>query len=768
MIEANSKSKSLFVSSSQDSSRLEALRRYNILDSPPDQAIDNITMLAAQLIGVPVALVDFVEADRIWAKSHFGTDVIDYPLLPGLCASAVMSDEAAPYVINDAKADARTAHHPLVQGEAGIRFYAGVPLRTYDNHNIGALCVIDFKPREVTPEQLDILQMLAAIVMEIIELSAKASRTSQIEEIENKFKLTELQNQLILNSTAEGIHVINLDGVVIVENDAATNLLGWERGGLLGKFAHTTLHHHHADHSEYPVSDCPIYKTLGDGVRRHVASEVFWRKDGSSFPVEYSTSPLNDLDGNLCGTTVVFRDITNRKANEARIQHLAFYDALTNLPNRILFIDRLEQEIKKAQRHESRIVLMFIDLDRFKEINDTLGHDVGDKLLVEAAARLNGCVRTSDTVARLGGDEFTVVLNDISELGVEERIAQNITDALAKPFILNKETIYLSASTGVTIYPDDGLTTEKLLKNADQAMYAAKKMGRNCHQYFTKSMQDLATSRLHLITDLHSGLRNNEFYLVYQPIVDLMTGSVKKAEALIRWQHPTRGLISPVEFIPVAEDIGLIVDIGQWVFEQAAQTVKHLQQLNIKDFQISVNKSPVQFTANAEAHDDWFEYLKSLNLSGESICVEITEGLLIDTSNNLKEKLLAFRDFGVQVSLDDFGTGYSSLSYLNKFSIDYIKIDRSFINDSSSNKDSYALCEAIIAMAHKLNIKVIAEGVETEAHYNFLKNSGCDYGQGYYFSKPLMQNDFEAYLLEKSTRNLTISDSHIKYSYHKL
>jgi diguanylate cyclase (GGDEF)-like protein/PAS domain S-box-containing protein len=745
----NNKSTSLFVSSSQDITRLEALRRYNILDGQPDLALDKITELAALLLGVPVALVDLVEADRILAISHFGTETADYPLVPGFCASAIVNGDAAPYVVNDAKADARTASHPLVEGEAGIRFYAGVPLRTYDGHNIGTLCVIDFKPREITAEQLDLLQMLAVIVMELIELGAKARRANEVTEIENKFKLTELQNQLILNSTAEGIHVINLDGIVIVENEAAIKLLGWEQGGLLGKFAHTTLHHHHADNSEYPVSDCPIYKTLADGVSRQVSHEVFWRKDGTSFPVEYSTSPLKDLDGNLCGTTVVFRDITNRRANEARIQNLAYYDALTNLPNRTLFVDRLEQEIKKAQRHELRIALMFIDLDRFKEINDTLGHDVGDQLLVEAATRLNSCIRQSDTVARLGGDEFTVVLNEINELGVEEKIAQGVLDVLAQPFILNNETIYLSASIGITIYPDDGITTEKLLKNADQAMYAAKKMGRNRYQYFTKSMQESATSRLHLITDLHNGLRNKEFFLVYQPIIDLMTGSVKKAEALIRWQHPTKGLISPVEFIPVAEDIGLIVDIGQWVFEQAAQTVKHLEQLNIKDFQISVNKSPVQFTANSEAHGDWFDYLSSIGLSGENICVEITEGLLMDTSKNLKEKLLAFRDAGVQVSLDDFGTGYSSLSYLNKFSIDYIKIDRSFINNLSLNKDNYALCEAIIAMAHKLNIKVIAEGIETEYQYNFLKSNGCDYGQGYYFAKPLLEKDFETYLLEK-------------------
>lgn len=738
----------LDVASAKNAARLAALRELKILDTPPELVLDRLTALAARLLGVPVVLVDLVDDRRIWAKAHFGTDVSEYPLLPGFCASAVLQD--APFVIDDASTDPRSAGHPLVQGENGVRFYAGVPLKTQDNHNIGTFCIIDFKPRSLSPAQLQMLEDLAFIAMHWIALGAKANRIDENADIQAKFKLTELQNQLILNSAAEGIHVIDLNGTVIVENAAAVHLLGWEQGGLLGKPAHATIHHHRADRSVYPQSKCPIYKTLEDGISRHVSDEVFWRKDGSCFPVEYSTSALRDLDGKLYGTTIVFRDIAARKAVEENVQRLAYYDMLTGLPNRSLFIDRLEQELIKTQRRRQRMALMFIDLDNFKEINDTLGHQIGDQLLVEAALRLNGCVRGSDTVARLGGDEFTVIQAEIHVPADAERAAQCILKQMARPFVLEGETIYLSASIGITVFPDDAATTDELIRNADQAMYAAKKAGRNRYQYFTASMQENAQSRLRLLADLHGGLERQEFFLVYQPIVELASGKVRKAEALLRWRHPQRGMVSPAEFIPVAEKSGLIVAIGQWVFEQAAAEIKRLRQWHIEDFQISVNKSPVQFNAMEDVHSDWFVHLKAAGLGGENICVEITEGLLLDASASVQEKLLAFSEAGMQVALDDFGTGYSSLSYLKKFSIDYLKIDQSFVQNLSPDADDYALCEAIIVMAHKLNIEVIAEEVETEQQYRLLLDAGCDYGQGYYFSRPLSQQDFEQYLLQEN------------------
>ncbi len=738
------------IDSDKELARIRALRSYKILDTSPNVTLDALTKLAANIIGVPIALVDLVDENRIWSKSHFGTDETEYKIQPGFCSSVITQD--FPYIICNAKTDPRSSSHTLVL-ENGVNFYAGVPLKTHDGFNIGTLCVIDFEPRTISNLQINALKELAFIVMKVIELCAKEKINNEIIEIEKKFKKNELQNQLILNSTIEGIHVIDLNGIVILENLAAVKMIGREQGDLKGKHAHQTLHHHHADNSEYPVSECPIYKTLQDGIPRNVTNEVFWRKDGSCFPVEYSTSPLMDLDGKLNGTTVVFRDVTERRAIEAKIQLLAYFDSLTGLPNRTLFLDRLEQEIKKAHRNNSHISLMFIDLDRFKEINDTLGHDAGDQLLKEVSKRLNACLRESDTVARLGGDEFTVILGEHSIIGTEELIAQKILDCLAVPFLLNTETIYLSASIGITVYPEDATSSEELIKNADRSMYAAKKAGRNQYQYFTASMQENAKSRLRMISDLHLAIKNNEFFLVFQPIINLSSSEIRKAEALIRWKHPIKGLISPLEFISIAEEVGLIKEIGQWVFEESSKQIKRLEKLSIKNFQISINKSPVQFNSSEDKNNSWFEYLKSLDLSGENICIEITEGLLLDTSKTIKDRLDAFRSEGFQISLDDFGTGYSSLSYLNKFSIDFIKIDRSFVNNLTIDSDNYALCEAIIAMAHKLGIKVIAEGVETESQLKLLSEFGCDYGQGYYLSKPLSRDDFELFLTHRKISN---------------
>ncbi len=727
-----------------DARRLCALRRYDIVGTGNDATLDLLSALAARLLDVPIAMINLVDDERIWSKSHYGTDVTEYALEPGFCMTSIRVNE--PTVISDASTDIRTAAHSKVTCDGGIRFYASAPLQTFDRHNIGTLCVIDFKARQLSEEQVRTLQNLAAVAMELIELRGKARCKDEISEIENRFKRTELQNQLILNSAAEGIHVIDLNGIIMVENRAAIKLLGWEEGGLIGKPSHATMHHHHADHSHYPREECPIYRTLRDGVPRNVSDEVFWRKDGTSFPVEYSTSPLNDIDGKLYGTTVVFRDITARKAAEANIQHLAYFDRLTNLPNRTLFVDRLGQDLKKAHRNDSRLALFFIDLDNFKTINDTFGHDIGDDLLVEAARRVTACLRESDTVARLGGDEFTVILNDIDDSGIEECIAKKILEVLARPFALKNEQIYLSASIGITVYPDDALTTDVLLKNADQAMYSAKKAGRNRHAYFTASMQESANARMRIITDLHSAVDHQEFFLVYQPIVELATNAVTKAEALIRWQHPTRGLISPVEFIPIAEETGLINQIGDWVFREAVSQVKRLEQIAGGKFQMSVNKSPIQFISNKECTLDWLDHLKWNGLTGENIAIEITEGLLLDASADVRASLKAKRNAGIQVSLDDFGTGYSSLAYLTKFSIDFIKIDRSFVQNLSVGSADCALCEAIIVMAHKLSIKVIAEGIETAAQRDFLVAAGCDYGQGYFFSKPLVQADFESFL----------------------
>jgi diguanylate cyclase (GGDEF)-like protein/PAS domain S-box-containing protein len=454
----------------------------------------------------------------------------------------------------------------------------------------------------------------------------------------------------------------------------------------------------------------------------------------------------HDAAGKVLSMFGVYTDINERKLAAATIEYQANFDPLTRLPNRRLFRDRLEQQIKNAHRVGLPIALMLIDLDHFKEVNDTLGHDVGDILLIEAARRIQSCVRDSDTVARLGGDEFIVILSDLASPSSVDSVAQHILDQLAESFVLHSETVFVSASIGITLYPADTADIESLLKHADQALYVAKDAGRNRFRYFTPALQEAAQRRMHWIQDLRNAVDQQQFLVHYQPIVQLSNGRIHKAEALVRWQHPQRGLVSPLEFIALAEESRLIVELGDWVFKQAAQQVKQWRAEYQPDFQISVNRSPAQFTHTVNRQGLWLDYLHEIGLDAHSMVIEITEGLLLDTENHVQNKLLAFRQAGMQIALDDFGTGYSSLSYLKKFDIDYLKIDRSFVSNLTTHSDDRAVCEAIIVMAHKLGLQVIAEGVETAAQRDWLTQAGCDYAQGYLFSKPVTAQAFEGLL----------------------
>lgn len=441
-----------------------------------------------------------------------------------------------------------------------------------------------------------------------------------------------------------------------------------------------------------------------------------------------------------------YTDISQRKAAEALIWQQAFYDTLTSLPNRRMLRDRLEQEMKRCNRDQDMLAVLFIDLDHFKEVNDTLGHDQGDLLLIEAARRLQACVRQSDTVARMGGDEFTVILTELTDSDHLDGILQKILRSLSHVFQLGCEQVYVSASIGVTVYPLDGLQIEDLLKNADQALYVAKGGGRNRFSFFTPALQEAAQMRVRLAADLRGALADGQFEVVYQPIVDLTSGSIHKAEALLRWRHPSRGMVSPAVFIPIAESSGLIVDIGDWVFEQAAHQVRAWRRYFSPQFQISVNRSPVQFHRDDEQSLPWEQQLQELGLEGDALVVEITEGLLLHSSETVGESLRALNDAGIRVSLDDFGTGYSSLSYLQRFDIDILKIDQSFVRNLAPDSTNLALCKAIIVMAHALGIQVVAEGVETQQQRDLLAALGCDFAQGYFFARPMSVRDFESFI----------------------
>jgi diguanylate cyclase (GGDEF)-like protein/PAS domain S-box-containing protein len=450
----------------------------------------------------------------------------------------------------------------------------------------------------------------------------------------------------------------------------------------------------------------------------------------------------SNLPERMTGTIT---DISEKRRSEQIVWEHANFDLLTGLPNRRLFRDRLDHEIRKAQRTGLPLALLFIDLDRFKEANDLLGHTIGDEVLVEAARRIRACVRQSDTVARLGGDEFTAILTELDGGTHVEMVAEKINETLSKPFLLGNEIVYLSASIGITLYPGDASDAENLIRNADQAMYVVKNEGRNHFSYFTPSMQREANERLHLISDLRNALARKQLHVHYQPIIDLRNGGVVKAEALLRWKHPRLGMIEPVRFIGFAEEAGLISEIGDWVFREAARWSRHWGERTGAPFPVSINKSPVQFLSRIN-EVNWPDYLRELGLTGNSVSVEITEGLLLDASPFVTAKLLQYHDAGIKVAIDDFGTGYSSIAYLKKFAVDYLKIDQSFVRDIAFDLGDRAIVRSIIAMAHELGLQVIAEGIETSEQKQFLIERQCDFGQGFLFSKAVPAEEFERLL----------------------
>ncbi len=567
-----------------------------------------------------------------------------------------------------------------------------------------------------------------------LESGAKAHR-----EAETRLRAT-------IDNALDAVVQIHADGFIIGWNDQAASIFGWSRAEAEGRLLHELIIP--PEQRKQHLSDLQHLLSLGEG--RSLNSRIertALHRDGHEFPVEWAITTIV-VEGKHEFSAFI-RDITHKKESEELIWKQANFDKVTGLPNRHMFHERMEQEIKKASRTGQQMALLFIDLDRFKEINDTLGHDAGDILLVETSHRISSCVRESDSVARFGGDEFTVILMEVGDTGNIERVSQCILQKLAEPFHLRDEVVYISASIGITMYPNDAVNVEDLLKNADQAMYVAKSKGRNQSSYYTSELQDAAQERRRLVNDLRDALASDQFLLYFQPIMDTATGRIRKAEALLRWQHPERGLVSSMEFIMLAEETGLINEIGDWVFKESARWAKRWRNEFAKDFQVSVNVSPVQFQSGGHFCDAWEVYLQGIGLAGQNIVIEITESLLLNAAKSVTNRLLRFRDAGIQVAIDDFGTGYSSLSYLKKFDIDYLKIDKSFVDNLETDANDMVLSEAIIVMAHKLGLKVIAEGVESETQLKLLSDSGCDYAQGHLFSKPVPPDEFEA-LLKRS------------------
>ncbi|QSA95533.1 bifunctional diguanylate cyclase/phosphodiesterase [Methylococcus sp. EFPC2] len=547
--------------------------------------------------------------------------------------------------------------------------------------------------------------------------------------------------RMLAENSHDWVWAIDLAGRLTYSNRRGAEVLGYAEEDFAKRDPVDLLH----------PEDVPLYRgTLARAIaekRGWKNVDFRWRQsDGQYRVLESTASPLLEGNGELCGFQGMDRDITARKQAEIQVWQEANYDHLTGLPNRRLLYDRLRQEVRKSRRAGNSVAVLFIDLDRFKDVNDTLGHEVGDALLKQAAHRLTDCVRRTDTVARLGGDEFTILLSELDGAEYAERVAQQLVRAFSEPFTLGEEQAYVTVSIGITLYPEDTVDAEQLLKNADQAMYSAKQRGRNCYQYFTPALQEAVLERVRLARELRGALDKGEFALSYQPIVELATGRIRKAEALIRWKHPELGIIGPSKFIPIAEETGLISDIGDWVFRVAVQQVVRWRSEFDDQFQVSIKKSPVQFRNRQSGYRAWFDHLEELGLPGGCLIIEITEALLFDAGISRTEHLQAFRAAGVQMAIDDFGSGYSALSNLKKFDVNYLKIDRAFIGGLASDSEERVLCEAIIAMAHKLGLQVIAKGVETPEQRDLLQTAGCDYGQGYLFARPVPADEFESLL----------------------
>ena len=559
-------------------------------------------------------------------------------------------------------------------------------------------------------------------------------------------KRTEEQLRLaagVFESSGEAIVITDAQRRIVTVNSAFSSITGYSADEVAGRTPYSLC-----AGVRSPERDQEIW----DQVERsgYWQGEV-WdrRRNGETFPKWLTVSAVRDRDAQVVNYIGIFSDISERKEHEERVRHLAHHDFLTDLPNRMLLNDRLAQSIARAQRAGKQLAIMFLDLDRFKNVNDSLGHSVGDELLREVGRRLKACVRASDTVSRLGGDEFVVLIPEVSDLADVAVAAQKILDTVGRPYSIGGHELVSTPSVGVSVYPSDGQDVETLLRNADAAMYHAKELGRNNYQFFTQDMNARATERLSLERSLRRALERAELRLYYQPQFEVASGRIVGLEALIRWEHPELGLVSPARFMPFAEETGLILPIGEWVLQEACRTNRAWQASGLPAVRVAVNISALQFR-QANFLETVQRALADSGLDPRYLELEVTESVIMHDAERVTQSLSQLKAMGLELAIDDFGTGYSSLSYLKRFPIDRLKIDRSFVHDITEDRDDAAITSAIIALTRTLGIKSIAEGVETREQLEFLRAHGCDEVQGYLLSMPLPPEECAARLAEEA------------------
>ncbi len=564
------------------------------------------------------------------------------------------------------------------------------------------------------------------------------SNIIQRKAVEESLFIERTRAEITLNSISDAVISTNMAGNVDYLNTAAEGMTGWLKEEARGYPIREVMRIIDGKTCN-PVTN-PVELVLRlDKPMTLAADSILIRRDGNEVAIEDSAAPIHDSNGRISGAVIVFHDVTPARAMVAKMAYLAQHDSLTNLPNRLLLNDRITQAIELAKRRGTYLALLFLDLDNFKHINDSLGHSTGDQLLQSIAQDLSTCVRSSDTVSRLGGDEFVILLTQDKHVQDAALTADKILTVLAKPHAIAEHVLHITTSIGISVYPADGEDPETLIKNADIAMYHAKERGRNNYQFFKNDMNIRAFERLAIETHLRYALMRQEFVLYYQPKVKLDSGKITGAEALLRWQHPEWRLVLPDRFVQIAEDCGLIVPIGRWALREACAQAKRWEEAGLKLGTIAVNISALEFRfKDFVAGVDLI--LSETGLDPCHLQLEITESVLmrdVESSNMILQQL---KDMGIQLAVDDFGTGYSSLSYLHQFPIDILKIDQSFVQDISY--DNGIIASAIIAMGASLKQLVIAEGIEKQDQLAFLKTQHCEEGQGYFFSRPIVAEQF--------------------------
>lgn len=541
---------------------------------------------------------------------------------------------------------------------------------------------------------------------------------------------------MAVEQSPTGIVILDKQGHIEYQNAAFSIMCGFKDRDVMGESFYQLLTQNSPSHRTQQMR-----RALDSG--GHWRGEVHTRRsEGSAIWLYLTLSPMRDKEDRVEQHLVMLEDITVRKEYEQKLMRQASYDELTKLPNRLLAFDRISLALADSRRNHTRAALFFIDLDNFKNVNDTLGHFAGDALLVEAASRLQSCLRETTTLARFGGDEFLIVMPEMESPQSAHVVAQRVLKSLQAPFHIQGRELFVTASIGITMYPDDGENTQVLLQNADAAMYRSKDIGRNSYSFFTPEMNQQVSQRLGIETQLRRALNNHEFHLVYQPVVVSSTLEIVAVEALIRWQNREFGMVTPDRFIPIAEETGLIVPIGEWVMREASRQVSVWNKQFKKQIRLAVNVSARQFQGDSFL-PTIRNVLQQTGLEPQLLELEITERLILNETTHNTAQLLDIHSMGVRLSVDDFGTGYSALSYLKRFPFSVLKIDRSFVRDITTDKEDASLAKAIIAMAHGLGLHVIAEGVETQEQQHFLEENLCDMMQGYYFGKPVMPDTFE-------------------------